>query len=194
MKKIVNLLGLYQPEMVVRNIASRDAFEGDVWSLNDFYWVYPWLKKVERNFELHPFRHTRNEMKTNKSRYKGDWKRAFRERVDDLMVFDTRWGKEAKRKVSLFDYKKLKEKYPIDYASSIDCMIAQAIDDGYEMINIFGVQMINEHNIYGGGLLKAIDECRRHGIDIRFDYEYLLRQQRFEKQPSYIETLYKNAG
>lgn len=194
MKKIVNLLGLYQPEMIVRKIDSRDAFEGDVWSLNDWYWVYPWLKKVERSFELHPFRHVKKEMQTNKVRYRGDWKRAFKYQVDDWMVMDKRWGKEAKRPVTIFDYKRLKETYPVEYASSIDCMIIQAIDDGYEMINIFGVQMLNEHAIYGGSLLKSIDEARFHGIDIRFDYEYLLRPKTFKKQPSYIEMLYKNVG
>lgn len=171
-KKEVTILGLYSAKVLSTDL------RGEVWTLGDFYLAYPWLAKVDRLYEMHQHKSTVNSSEEMRGRYYGDWKEKFKI-AKKFIVDDEEWLKHVDGEK--IDYKKLKKKYPLDFACTIDIMIAEAIEYGAEKINLVGVYMYGDgHEIYIKGLVKAMDYARSIGIEITSPYEKEWREYKGE--------------
>jgi hypothetical protein len=173
-KKRVNILGLLWLEFWFRGIKCREDMPGDVWTLNDYYRALKWLKHVDKSFELHPFETVQKIVNDPKSeRYKGDYQKRFNEDVKEIMVTDIKMREFFNRDVTMMDYKGLHNKYSdLTFGSSIDYMIMYAVEQGYEIIYLYGIFLQNDHHrMYGESLLKTIDKVRSLGKEIVFDWE-----------------------
>ena len=163
----VNILGLCSPQVVAK---TAEDFKGEIWSLNDWYRPYPWLPKIDRLYEVHKLDKVL-EQQSRGGRYKG-FKKPFENMGGKIIVDDVRFIEYLDADVELLRYDFLKNTYPLDFSCTIEIMIIEAIDKGFEKINLCGIFLLGgNHGQYIKGILKAIDYARGLGIEINTQHE-----------------------
>jgi hypothetical protein len=165
----VTILGLFSPD-----VAINTEFKGQVWSLTDWYRPYPWLPKLDRLYEVHGLKHVQKlvEEFDKHNRYPGNFKEHFENCGGTIVVDDEAWVEYLDADVELLDYDKLKSQYPLGFTSSIDVMMIDAIDMGFDTIHLEGVMLMDDiHNMFIKSILNTIDHAREQGIEITAIHE-----------------------
>lgn len=195
-KKRVNILGLFWLEFCFRNISSNERLHGDIWTMNDYYRSLKWLKNVDMVFELHPY-DTIKKLHDNPEHqnYSGDYLEIFKRDVKDLVVADVRMYQFFQRDIILLDYKNMHKKYPeLNFSSTVDYMIINAVELGYESIYLYGIFLQSDHHrIHIKSLLNTINKARELGVDVFFDWENELKNYQCEDMllTRYLDLFYK---
>ena len=164
----VNIIGLYRADFQNLGISSVSLLNGERWTLSDWYVSYPWLKP-HRVYELH----TEEQIIEAKEagRYPYDHKKI-----------------NSNSKV-ISSHKKVYSDNAL--SCSIGIMIADAIEEGFKVINIYGVHMLGmQHEIYISGILEIIDIARSKGIEVNCLYEKEWREfPHLEPQKYYMDVI-----
>ena len=193
-KKTVHILGLFWMEFGFRKIKSRDDFSGDVWTMNDFYLALRWLKQVDRVFQIHPYDVMMKIIADKKSkRCTGDMSHNLNRLSKEIMVTDPKFKEYFQRDILMLDYKYLHEKYEtLEFGQTLDYMILQAVEEGYERICLSGVYLQNDDHIkFCRSLIKTIDHVRGLGIEVQFDWYDEIAKIKNDKTERYLDIFYK---
>ena len=169
--KEVTILGLFSPEV---SATKAEDFKGEIWSLTDWYRVYPWLPKIDRLYQLHTVQCVADMAKDfeKHNRYPGDWESKYEDSEALIIVDDPRWCISLDAEVEIIRYDYLKKKYPLGFVCSIDIMLIEAIESQFTKINIEGVYMFDSgHEIYIKSIIKTIDFARDLGIEVNAKHE-----------------------
>ncbi len=153
--KSVIFLGLYSWDFLNLHASEINQY-AEVWSLNEFYNVYPDLK-VSRVFQIH------EDCDTGIT---DNWRIAYNKRKVPCVTVKHIDGLDNQIH---FDAKKaFKEKGNNFFTSTFSYMFYMAQKEGYQKIRLMGVRlkMQSEYEYQRFGMLKNIDDTRSYGIKV----------------------------
>lgn len=169
--------------IVILGFAHRDqnqkVYDGfkapvEVWTLNDWWHFHPNLEHPHRVYQIHDNWDGRNSVQP--WRDSPDW----RERYDKSgaeCVLSTPEGVQRER---IFDLEKAKTEFGEGFlGSTISFMLADAIWEGVERIEMVGVKMLSdsEHRGQVPNLLWNIETARVRGINVDCPYENFWKEK-----------------
>ncbi len=162
MKKVI-ICGLYYLDVTPEKVNQPGA---SLWTLNSFYHYYPqtWFKP-DQVWQIHMnFPRVVNTMNM------ANWVERYKE-YDAEIVVTTDYGFQRQRFFNPFPV--ICRFGELAMTSSVSMMIAQAIIDGYDAIDLLGVRMKTdgEHAYQAPGVKYMIGEARAAGVDVFATYE-----------------------
>jgi len=166
--KTVNFLGMYWPE--VGTMEEQRIMDCDeLWTLNDWYTFYD----VKPHAVFNPCDETFTGHQD--SRRFVDWVKRYNESGAKIVTLGKVYGINNQH---LFSWARGVKEFGEDFfTSTLSYMFAQAIWEGYEVINIYGVRMEaeSEYAYQLPGIMRAINECTQRGIQVncRFIPEWI---------------------
>lgn len=154
------------------SVYQRAGYE--IWTLNDYYRVFPNLKP-DRIFEIHkPL--DMEQLRAN-GRFPGDYVKVYND--SEAQIVTSYFHGFQKEK--LFPGKALEEFGPIFFAATTSYMFALAIMEGYGEITIEGIYLSrsDQHKHLIPGMLRNIDAARGRDIVVRIpgDHESRWRDE-----------------
>jgi hypothetical protein len=146
-----------------------------VWTLNDYYRVFPGLKP-DRIFEIHkPFN---LELLQSDGRYPGDYRKIYNESGAQIVTRHFQGFENEK----IFPLETAIETFgPNFFVSTTSFMFALAIMEGYQDITVEGIHLTrgDQHDYMTHGMLRNIDAARARNIEVRIPgrHEFRWREQ-----------------
>lgn len=174
--KTVDILGFFFPSV---NMDVIDKSK-NIWTLNDFYLFFKDIKP-KRIYQLH----CGFQVDTRPNRMV-EWKNRYKE-YDAEIITGSIYNEFKKEK--LFPFQTLYQIFGDAMATSSPAMMmAHAISEGYELINLHGFRMAanGEHEFQLAGIQEMIRIARRKGIKVYADCEKLWDPVPFIKSNYFI--------
>lgn len=160
MKNSVIICGLYYQDYQGQTEDSLKEI-GDLWVLNDWYQFLPFIWVPDRIWNIHKIT---EEIKIS-GRYPGNWKLKYNYARCPVMISEKIEGIKYQR---LIEKEKLNQFGYENCSCQLSTMIYHAIIEGYENITLIGVGLNkDEYKYQARGILKAISECEKRGINIK---------------------------
>ena len=189
--KEVTILGMWGLDPKLKGKDKREDFNGDLWVILDWQRRYPFLDKVEKCFELHGYAYHYAMQDDNPQGYfSGNWEEEYRNDCKELIVWDREWSK-IRKDLTLIDYEHLRKEYGEKTLSSTgSTMLCQAIEDGYESIELYGFSYNLPYHAEAYGMMQAINIAEKRGIKVydssRERWERITSKPHVRKPDSYI--------
>ena len=167
----VTILGLWYCDPSLEGMDTREKFRGDVWSISDWYRCYPQLPTIQRLYELHGAGFSEEAIAKNLDHgyFPGDWKKEMLN-SESLHVWDDNgWQRVLGHPQTVkIDFDSLLGKYGEKVLSSTgSTMVCEAIDCGYECINIHGFSLCDDiYGVEAWGMLNAIEIAESKGVTV----------------------------
>jgi hypothetical protein len=147
--------------------------EYEIWGLTDCYGFIP---KADKWFDMHLYEISKNHI----PREKPDANHLKEMDKLNIPVYMQNCIAEIKQSIR-YPIERMTEKYPNWWTNSLCYMFALAIDEGFEEISIYGVDMANpaefEHEI--PAMAKWIGYCVAKGITVNVPKNSILKNQNY---------------
>lgn len=166
MGEAVTILGLYAADL--RGVKRRNL-SGEVWTLNDWYVVYPSLTP-DRLYNLHAAPHTHPD---TERRFPGNWRAAYSAARMNGTRIVTVWPIDGvDGQVPLPDVDLVRQFGARAMSCSIATMIYHAIMDGFMKIELRGIRLNEDEYLYQvRGIRAAIAVAREFCREVTCQYE-----------------------
>jgi len=162
MRDEVVILGLYKPSLAGWS-ANKIAAAGEVWTLNDWYWVYPTVHP-KRIYQCHkpPYVHP------DPARYPGDWKAEYNREVLGGAEVWSIWPIPGVHGQHQIPHREVEAAFPVEALSCQVClMIAHAVLEGRKRIQLLGVTLsADEYRYQAAGIIRISDIAAGAGVEI----------------------------
>lgn len=168
MDRVVQIIGLYRQDLHGLDEESLRSC-GEIWTINDWYRPYPWLKYPDRVYNLHP-----QESMTDVPPYRFvNWKQEYKEAISRNVEIITPFQYDTGLNTKLLPIRQLEETFPVTQLQcSIAILMGVAILEGVDKIVLKGVYLRDEEYKYQvEGILQMAEYARCRGIEVEMPYE-----------------------
>lgn len=168
MDDVVQIVGLYRQDLSGFDEESLKA-HGEIWTINDWYRPYPWLKNPDRVYNIHP-----QESMNDVPQYRFvNWKQEYKEAISRGVKIITPSKYDDNLNTELMPLEKLEETFPIYMLQcSISIMMGIAILEMRNKIILRGVHLReDEYRYQVDGILRMAEYARERGIEIEMEHE-----------------------
>jgi len=175
MDRVVQIIGLYRQDLQGLDEESLRSC-GEVWTINDWYRPYPWLKHPDRVYNLHP-----QESMTDVPPYRFvNWKQEYKEAISRGVKIITPFRYDAGLNTNLLPIYQLEETFSVTQLQcSIAILMGVAILKGVDKIILKGVYLREEEYKYQvEGILQMAEYARCRGIEVEMPYEKKWQEKR----------------
>jgi len=165
MKRSVHICGLYRQDLAGVTWQDLTADGSQVWTLNDWYRCYSWMKP-HRVFNLQTMEHLKENVLNDDHRYPGDWMEIYKGAAEcgTVFVLLEEWGIQDQQ---LLPADELLDAYPHARLCGISAMILCAVLEGFQKISLKGVQLRdNEYKYQLTGITQALAIARNAGVEV----------------------------
>jgi hypothetical protein len=170
MKKVV-LCGF--ADFHLKGVESEKDFRADgweLWTLNDWWRRLAWLKTPDRVFQVHCDENREFHPENYGNAWPSDWKKRFNESGAEIVCSVPLPGIE---KCRLYPARLIREYGPTYFRSSLNYMLAMAIDEKFEHIKVADFAMLqgSEYEYQLPGAVYAVMDARERGITVEASFE-----------------------
>ncbi len=168
MDKVVQIVGLYRQDLRDFDEESLKS-NGEIWTINDWYRSYPWLKNPDRVYNIHP-----QESMDDVPQYRFvNWKKEYKEAISRGVKIITPFQYDNSLNTELMPIEKLEETFPAYMLQcSISIMMGIAILEMCDKIILRGVHLREEEYKYQvDGILRMAEYARERGIEVEMEHE-----------------------
>ena len=164
----VIILGLHKPSLVGWSARSLST-AGEVWTLNDWYWLYPSVRP-DRIYQCHP----PPWVHPDPQRYPGDWRAEYDYAAahygSEVWVCHEIPGVRGQRMIPVDDIEARHEVRAL--TCQICLMMAHAMHEGRRSVRLLGVTLSeDEYRYQAAGILAMSDALRAAGIAVENPHE-----------------------
>lgn len=168
MERVVQIIGLYRQDLKDLDEESLKSY-GEIWTINDWYRPYPWLKNPDRVYNIHQQESMAGVPNYRFVNWEQEYKEAIARGVEIITPFQYSDGLNTK----LLPIKELEDTFPVHQLQcSISIMMGVAILERVDKIIFRGIYLREEEYKYQiDGILLMAEYARCRGIEVEMPYE-----------------------